>query len=68
MSLSKLIEALNIFLKYQDMPSPTYCSHDKLTVCIDPAIVSEEDKKQLEELGFFSDESEDCFYSFKYGS
>lgn len=64
--MSNLIEALQIFLKYGDPIRPTHCEHDTLHVCIDPALVSEEDKTRLEELGF--DASEECFYSYRYGS
>lgn len=66
--MSKLIEALQIFLKYGDPDYPTHCEHDELTICIDPNIVSEEDKKKLEELSFYESEDGDCFYSFRYGS
>ncbi len=67
--MSKLIEALQIFLKYGDPDYPTHCEHDKLIICISPEVVSEEDKKKLEELSFHSeDEDGDYFYSFKYGS
>jgi hypothetical protein len=65
--LSQLIEALQIFLKYGDIAYPTHCEHDEMTVCVDPAKVSDEDKKKLDELGFFESD-EDCFKSFKYGS
>jgi DNA-binding protein YbaB len=64
--VSKLIKALQIFLKYGDIPYPTHCSHDVLTVCVDPSIVSDEDKAELDELGFF--EEDNCFQSFRYGS
>ncbi len=51
--MSKLIEALQIFLKYGDPPRPTYCERDILTICgISPAQVSAEDKQRLDELGF----------------
>lgn len=66
--LSKLIEALQIFLKYGDVSYPTHCEHDVLTVCVDPSKVSDEDKAKLDELGFFVNSSEDCFQSFRYGS
>ena len=66
MSLSKLVEALNIFLKYGDVDHPTYCEHDVLMICVDPSVVSEEDIQTLDELGFFV--SDDCFKSFRYGS
>ena len=67
--MSKLIEALQIFLKYGDPDYPTHCSHDELTICgINPDDVSEEDKARLDKLGFFVDDSEDCFKSFRFGS
>ena len=51
--LSDLIEALGIFLKYQDPDSPTHCEHDILCVMdITYDEVSDEDKKRLEELHF----------------
>jgi len=65
--MGKLIKALQIFLKYGNPAYPTHCEHDKLWICgIDPEAVSKEDKKKLDELGFFEDD--DGFASFKYGS
>jgi hypothetical protein len=64
--MSNLIKALNIFLKYDNPKYPTHCEHDELTVVIDPSKVSEQDKAELEELGFVADD--DCFKSFRYGS
>lgn len=65
--MKKLIEALEIFLKYGNPESPFYCEHDVLCVCgIEPKDVSKEDKDKLEALGFFIDE--DGFKSFRYGS
>ena len=67
--MEKLIEALQIFLKYGNPAYPTHCEHDILTICgIDPAEVSDEDKKKLDELGFFHCEDEDCFQSYHFGS
>ncbi len=66
--MRELIEALTIFLKYGNPDYPTHCEHDELTVCIEPSLVSDEDKKKLDEFGFFVDEDMDCFKSFKYGS
>ena len=66
--MEDLIKALQIFLKYENKMYPTYCEHDVLYVDIDPSIVSDEDKETLDELGFFVDEENDCFASFKYGS
>ena len=69
--LSKLIKALNIFLKYGDPDFPTHCEHDVMMICgIEPDDVSEEDKKELEELGFdvTNEYGEEAFTSFRYGS
>lgn len=64
--MSDLIKALQIFLKYGDPYSPTHCDHDALWVNIDPHIVSEEDKKILDDLGFFPDDF--MFLSYRFGS
>ena len=67
--MEKLIEALNIFLKYGNPDYPFNCSHDYLFVNIDPELVSDEDKKRLDALGFFVDgDTGEGFGSFKYGS
>lgn len=67
MALSKLIEAMEIFLAYGDISNPTHCEHDVLIVCVDPKIVSEEDIKKLDALGFFVSD-DDSFKSYRYGS
>ena len=66
--MEDLIKALQIFLKYGNKNYPTFCEHDTLYVDVDPSVVSDEDKKVLDELGFFVDDENDCFASFKYGS
>ena len=66
--MEDLIKALQIILKYENKMYPTSCEHDVLYVDVDPSIVSEKDKKTLDELGFFVDDENDCFASFKYGS
>jgi hypothetical protein len=67
--MEKLIEALQIFLKYGNPKRPTHCEHDVMWISgIEPDNVSEEDKKKLDELGFFVDESDDSFKSYRYGS
>lgn len=69
MSLTNLIEALEIFKKYGDPEWPTHCSHDLLTICgISPEDVSQADKDRLDELGFFVDEDQESFGSYRYGS
>lgn len=66
--MEDLIKALQIFLKYGNKKYPTSCEHDILYVDVAPNIVSDKDKNTLDELGFFVDDENDCFYSFKYGS
>jgi len=66
--MDKLIQALNILLKYENPKYPTHCEHDTLYICISPEKVSQEDLKILENLGICEDIEEDCFYSYRYGS
>lgn len=65
--MDDLIEALTIFRKYSNEKWPTSCNHDELSVFVDPDVVSDDDKKRLEELSFKPD---DCggFVSFRFGS
>ena len=66
--MNELIEALQIFAKYTDTKWPTHCEHDVLWICgVEPDKVTEEDKKRLDELGFFIDE-DNYFKSFHFGS
>ncbi len=66
--MDKLIEALQIFLKYKNEDYPTHCEHDTLYIMgVNITDVSEEDHKRLGELGFFWGE-DDCYKSFRYGS
>ena len=68
--MADLIEALQIFLKYNNPKWPTHCEHDVLTICgVTPSEVSDEDKKRLDELGFIvSEDYGECFQSFRFGS
>ena len=70
--MDKLIEALQIFLKYGNPGYPTHCEHDILLIMdINPEDVSSEDTAKLDELGFFISTEyncDGCFASFKYGS
>jgi hypothetical protein len=67
--MEKLIEALQIFLKYGNPEYPTHCEHDVLYVYyVKPQDVSEEDIAKLDELGFHPDKEFNCFKSFRYGS
>ena len=69
--MEDLIKALQILLKYGNPDDPTHCEHDELNICgIDPGDVSDEDKAELERLGFnvSSSYGEPAFYSFRFGS
>lgn len=69
--MKDLIEALRIFLKYKNSDCPTHCEHDVMYIMdIDPDEVSHEDKKRLDELGFFvgNEFGEEVFMSYKFGS
>ena len=65
--MDELIEALQIFRKYDNPSRPTQCEHDALHVCIDPEGISDEDKARLKELSFTPDQF-GGFYSFRFGS
>lgn len=67
--MKDLIEALQIFLKYGNPGWPTHCAHDVMYVIIDYDTVSDEDKNQLEKLGFIKDNVDgEGFMSYRYGS
>lgn len=66
--MENLIKALQIFLKYGNPDNPTYCEHDILFVATDPDLVSDEDKKKLDDLGFFESDCGEGYNSYKYGS
>lgn len=65
--MEDLIKALRIFAKYTDSKYPTKCEHDTLIVnCVSPDGVSEEDKIELEKLGFIPYE-DFAFVSYRFG-
>lgn len=69
--MDDLIKALQILRKYGNPKFPTHCEHDVIMVVdINPDMVSNEDKQELENLGFFvSDEyGELMFQSYRFGS
>jgi hypothetical protein len=68
--MNELIEALTILAKYMDPANkyPTYCEHDVLHVCGIEGEVSEDDIERLDKLGFFPDDDNNGFMSFRYGS
>ena len=67
--MNDLIEALQIFAKYQDHSSPTICSHDELAIAnINITEVSRDDVERLDDLDFLWNEEDAYFYSFRFGS
>lgn len=67
--MEQLIKALQIFLKYKNSGWPTHCEHDVLMIAdITEEEISEEDKAELDELGFFWSDEYTCWVSYKYGS
>ena len=67
--MKNLIKALIIFLKYNDCNSPTHCEHDVLMIMgVTQDEVSQEDKDELDTLGFFWNDEYDCWASYRYGS
>jgi hypothetical protein len=66
--MKDLIEALTIFLKYQNAHAPTHCEHDVLIVVGVPKELPEEEVKRLDELGFLWMDEYDNWGSFRFGS
>jgi len=67
--MEDLIRALQILLTYGNPRNPTHCEHDVMYVCgISPDEVSEDDLKELDDLGFFPEEEVDGFASYRFGS
>jgi hypothetical protein len=66
--MQSLIQALNIFLKYGNPQYPTHCEHDVMYVSIEPKLVSPEDIKELDKLGFIIDTEQNVFKSYRFGS
>lgn len=72
--MEDLIEGLEIIKKYLDdknknKNSPINCAHDELQIAdVGPTDLTEEDRSELERLGFECDDDEDYIYSFRFGS
>lgn len=64
--MDDLIQSLWIFRKYGDRQFPTCCEHGKLMVDYDNDMEND-DKDELNRLGFFFDEELDCWISYKFG-
>lgn len=68
--MNDLIEALQIFAKYQTPTKwPTHCAHDVLYVVdVKEGTPSDEDRARLEELGFIWMDDCYCWGSYRFGS
>lgn len=66
--MEDLIKSLQIFLKYGNPKYPSCCEHDVMYIHINYDIVSEEDKIELDKLGFHEDKENNMFKSYRYGS
>ena len=68
--MDDLIKALQIFRTKFNTKWPTHCKHDVLTICgnYNKEMFTADEIAELDKLGFFWNESEDCFQSFRYGS
>lgn len=66
--MKDLIEALTIFLKYQDDRNPTHCEHDVMMVAVPRDGVSAEDVERLSVLSFNWSSHYDCWISYRFGS
>jgi len=68
--MNDLIEALQIFAKYQKATKwPTICAHDVLYIAgVGFDEVPAVERKRLEKLGFIWGTSEEVWFSYRFGS
>lgn len=66
--MNDLIEALQIMMKHGDVKRPLQCEHDELYVFPNSMDFTDQEISRLEDLGFYTDDENEGFYSFKYGS
>jgi len=68
--MNDLIEALQIFAKYQEKTAnPTHCEHDVLMVVgVAADALSADDFVRLDKLGFLWMNEYDCWGSYRFGS
>lgn len=67
--MEELIEALQIFLKYQNKTYPINCAHDIfMVVGITEEEVYQEDKDRLSKIGFRWNSEYQSWSSYRYGS
>ncbi len=67
--MDRLIQALNIFLKYNNTKWPTHCEHDVLMIAgISKDEISDEDAEKLSKLDFSWSDEYDSWVSYHFGS
>lgn len=70
--MDDLIEALEIFKRYQsgyNLEYPTHCQHYELWVCgVDVGDLTKDEIQKLDKIGFFWDSDDEAFKSYKFGS
>jgi len=67
--MEDLIKALQIFIKYKNERYPTNCVHDAFMVYgISKEEISDEDKIELDKLGFHWNTEYECWTSYRFGS
>jgi len=67
--MDDLIEALKIFRTVANPYAPLHCEHDTLYIMgISKEDLTQENIDTLENLGFYWDDAEEVFYSFRFGS
>ena len=67
--MDNLIKALTIFRKYKNNDYPTMCDHDILMIAdITEEEVSEDDKAELDKLGFSWNKGYSCWSSYIFGA
>lgn len=66
--MEDFIKALNIFMKHGNVTYPFSCEYEVLYIFPASNDFTEEEFKELDDLGFHYNEEDENFYSFKYGS
>lgn len=59
---------LGILAQHPGGPFPLHCEHDTLYALCSPDRFTADELDKLKDLGFFIDEDEDCFKSYRFGS
>lgn len=67
--LSDFITAMGIFLLYGDKETPFFCVDEEFQVHgYHPNNITDEHKRVLDDLGFFFNDEDGCWTSFRWGN